>query len=53
MNQVRGAESLAANFDAVLHGVEFNVAADGGLDAGEREVEAGRVIVGRECGFAG
>jgi len=47
------AEGGGAGFDAGLHVVELGVAADGGFDAAEREVETGGVFVVFEDRFAG
>ena len=53
VDEVLGAERCGAGFDAVVHAVEFDVAADGGFDAAEGEVEARGVLVGGERGLAG
>ena len=52
VDEVRDTEGVGTGFDAVVHSVEFGVAADGRLDAAEGEVEAGGVVAEGECGFS-
>ena len=53
VDEVFGSEGRGAGFDSSAHVVELGVAADGGFDAAEGEVEARGVVAGCQRCFSG